>query len=181
MPETGFSPRRIKDHLRKWIGLYLAGMIAVCFLNHIVYTVTRPGVSDDAALRIMLLNVEMTFPHDEYAALSEALLADMQSADEGILSLEFEELPKAVKGDPSSEMLLYMKLTGGYGDLYLTDDTGLELLRQRNALAEGGLTRIENCVLTGEKAWLTVIANTTDMESAKLALPIVAGYLEEKI
>lgn len=181
MPETGFSLRRIKVHLRKWIGLYIAGMIAVCFLNHIVYTVTRPGFSDDETLRIMLLNVDMTISHDEYASLSQALLTELQMADEGILSLEFEELPKAVKGDPSSEMLLNMKLTGGYGDLYLTDDAGLELLKQRDALAEDGLTRIENCVLTGSGAWLTMIANTTDMESARAALPILAGYLEEKI
>ena len=180
MPETGFCLQRIKVHLRKWIGLYVAGMIAVCFLNHIVYTVTRPGFSDDERLKIMLLNVETALTDSAYAALSMQMLPEIQAADEGILILEFEELPAASKGDPTSEMLLAMKLTGGYGDLYLTDEAGLELLRQRNALANDGPVRIKNCVLTGGEAYLTIVANTTDMESARIALPIVSAQLEEK-
>ena len=179
MPETGFSRQRIKLHLKKWIGLYLAGMIAVCFLNHIVYTVTRPGFSDDERLKIMLLNVETVLTEEDYAALSMRMLPEIQKADEGILILAFEELPQIEAGNPASEMLLAATLTGRYGDLYLTDESGLMLLEKRNALTENGRLQIQKCVLTGDAAWLVIASNTTDMESAQLALPIAAGLLEE--
>ena len=180
MPESGFALRRIREHLRRWIGLYLAGMIAVCFLNHIVYTVTRPGFSDDERLKIMLLNVETALTDSDYADLSMKLLPEIQKADEGVLILEFAELPQIEAGNPSSELLLKVQLTGGYGDLYLTDEAGLALLAQKNALAEDGAVQIDSCVLTGQKAYLAIISNTTDMESARIALPIVAAMLEEK-
>lgn len=178
MPETGFSLQKIKLHLKKWIGLYLAGMIAVCFLNHIVYTVTRPGFSDDERLKIMILNAETMFAQEDYAELSMRMLQEIQKADAGILTLEFEELPQIEDGNLSSEMLLSATLTGGYGDLYLTDESGLMLLEKKNALTDDRI-RIQKCVLTGKEAYLAVISNTTDMESARLALPIAAGLLEE--
>lgn len=179
MPETGFSLRRIRAHLRKWIGLYLVGMIAVCFLNHIVYTVTRPGFSDDETLRIMLMNVETVIGDEDYEELSMKLLPEIQKADAGIQIIEFEQIPFITPEDPTSNMLLQIKLTGGFGDIYLTDEAGLELLRGKQALAEDGVAHLRKCVLTGSEAYLAIISNTTDMESAHAALPVLAAALEE--
>ena len=53
------------------------------------------------------------------------------------------------------------------------------MLRVKHALAEDGVMRLQRCVLTGSEAYLAIISNTTDMESARLALPIAAGLLEE--
>ena len=179
MPETGLRLKRIKSHLRRWIGLYLAGMLAVCFLNHIVYTVTRPGFSDDERLKVMLLNVQASLSDEDYAALSMQLLPEIQKADDGVSILEFEELPEIADGNPSSEMLLKVQLTVGYGDIYLTDEAGLGLLRRNNALAEDGVVWLEDCILTGSGAYLAIISNTTDMDSARAALPVLAQGLKE--
>lgn len=177
MPETGLRLKEIKAHLRRWIGLYIAATVALCFLNHVIYTVTRPGFSDDERLKVMLLNVESTFSDEDYAALSINLLPQLQKKDEDIRVLEFEQLPNAALGDPSSEMLLAMKLTGGYGDLYLTDEAGLDLLRAKQAVYAS--VYIENCRLTGEGAHLCIIANTTDMDSAQAAFEVLQKELGE--
>ena len=179
MPETGFSLQRIKVHLRKWIGLYLVGMIAVCFLNHLIYTVTRPGFSDDERMKIMLMNVETALSDEDYEELSMNLLPEIQKTDAGIQILEFEQIPFITAEDPASNMLLQIKLTGGFGDLYLTDAAGLELLRTKQALVEDGVVHLQKCVLTGSEAYLAIISNTTDMESARIALPVLADALEE--
>lgn len=178
MPETGFSLQRITAHLRKWIGLYIAGTIAVCFLNHLVYTITRPGFSDDERLKVMLLNVESILPDAEYAELSMQLLPALQQVDEGILILEFESLPPVSADDAASEMLLSVKLTGGYGDLYLTDEAGLALLKRKQACVEEAVIHLESCRLTGGECYLAVISNTTDMESAMRALSVLAKELK---
>ena len=177
MPETGFSIEKIKIHLRKWIGLYLAATIGLCFLNHLIYTVTRPSFSDDERLKIMLLNVESVLSDEEYADFSAKLLPELQALDPGILTLEFEQLPFVQEGDAGSEMMLSVKFTGGFGDLYLTDEAGLAFLQKKNLC--GPTEFIENCLLTGGEAYLAIISNTTDMDSAVTALPLVAGALKE--
>ena len=202
MPETAFSMQRIKMHLRRWIGLYLAGMIALCFLNHLVYTVTRPGFSDDERLKVMLLNVDFQLSDEEYAALSLQLLPEIQKADDGILTLEFEPLAGAAQGNPASDMLLSAKLIGGFGDIYLCDRYGYELLGRRGALQDlgkiqidgwesiaaadtetgktftGGL-RLKHCRLTGGEINMAVAANGTDIDSAMAALRVIANALKE--
>lgn len=177
MPERGHCLARIKIHLRKWIGLYLAGMVLICFLNHLVYTVTRPEYSDDETLKIMLLNVDTG--DGDTDAQAEALLPRIQAADAGILALEFEQLPRITPGDAQSEMLLRVQLTGGFGDIYLCDGTGLALLKEMHACADGGTVHLEKCSLTGSGAYLAIVSNTTDMESARTALGILAENLKE--
>lgn len=173
MPESGFSWARIREHLRKWLALYIAATVALCFVNHLVFTVTRPGYSDDETIKIMLLNVEAEVPEDT----ASMLLAALQSADGGIRALEFEQLAAVSAGDATSEMLLSVKLTGGFGDIYLTDEAGLAMLEKRQAVADS--VQIERCMLTGGAAYLAVMRNTTDMESAMAALEILQTKLGE--
>jgi len=201
MPETEFSLRRLGLHLRKWIGLYLAATLALCFLNHLIFTVTRPRISDDALLKVMLLNVEPRLSDEAYAQLTMALLPEIQTAAPKIEALDFEQLRPAAAGDEQGMMLLNVKLISGYGDLFLTDAQGLALLAERQALADlegigiegweplfftdesgqryaGGL-RTSNCSLTGGEACLAIFVNGTDPDSARVALPILADALKE--
>ena len=179
MPETGFSLDRLREHLRKWIGLYLAATVALCFLNNLVYTVSRPGFSDDERLKIMLLNMESSLSDDEYAQLSMNLLPAVQAVAPTVQILEFESLPGASAGDMQGEMLLNMKITGGFGDLYLTDEAGRELLAAKGAIIERETLLIEGCILNGQGAYLTVMANGTDVEGAISAAAVLAEGLKE--
>lgn len=177
MPETGFCLSRLKAHLRSAIGLYLAAIAALCFLNHLVYTVTRPNISDDERLKIMLLNLEIVLSEEELDVLSAQLLTQLQEKDDGLLALEFEPLPHVQAGEAESEMLLSVKLTGGFGDLYLSDADGLALLEAKDAVTQSA--HLESCVLTGGGAYLSVMANTTDPTSAEAAFSVLVEMLEE--
>ena len=67
MPEVQLSPRRIREHLRRRWYFYLAGIVLLCFLNNLVYTVTRPRTPERALLRVMLVNVDAP---EAYSAFS---------------------------------------------------------------------------------------------------------------
>ena len=201
MPETGFSLRRIRIHLRKWIGLYIAATIALCFLNHLVYTMTRPGFSDDERLKIMLLNTDAQLSAPEYEALGDTLLAQIRRENEGVLTVEFEPLAGVRADDPAGMMLLGTKLIGGYGDIYLCDRAGLEALASRAALLDLGGMQIGGCEgascvhpetgkeitgglrmegsIFGNEIYLCVAANGTDTQGAAAALPHLAECIKE--
>lgn len=161
MPEGRITRQRIRDHLRRLWMVYLAGMVVLALANHLVYTVTRPSFSDDETLKIMLLNVDVSI--DE-----EALLKDVQHL--GFRAVETVPLCIAWE-DPGSDMLLAVQLTGGFGDIYITDAQGLAALEARNACravrsTSGGLR-------------LAVAKNGTNPESATAALELLAEKLGE--
>lgn len=123
MPEGKITGNMLRDHFRRLWLVYLVGIVLMFFLNNVIFDVTRPDFSDDETLKIMLLNAD--------AALSEdALLEDVRDLGFGCVEL----LPLAyAPEDPSSRMLVYMQLTGGFGDIWITDAAGLELLLERDA------------------------------------------------
>lgn len=180
MPEIGLTRERIRDHFRRMWLVYLAGIALMCFLNNVVYDITRPAYSDDETLKIMYLN---TLP----SVRADALLADARA-----LGFEaVEELEIAVlEGDPNSEMLLFVQLTGGFADICISDEAGLKLLRQRDAcLALDGvaLPGFEPCVgetgftealKTPSGEYLLVLKNGTNTQTALAALALLAENME---
>ena len=196
MPDAKLNRQRLRDHFRRLWLVYLLGLIALCFLNNLVYTVTRPRISDDELLKVMLLNVEADFPD----AFSAELLEEVQAADLGVLGVEF--VPIAAAGeDPTSQMLLFVQLTGGFGDIYITDETGLALLAERRACypledVHAAGTELSECLdpdtrerynaaLTlegsglGGRVYLIAARNSTDIETTLAALPVLAAALME--
>ena len=161
MPEGKITRQRMRDHLRRLWMVYLAGMLALALANHLVYTVTRPSYSEDETLKIMLLNVDVSI--DE-----EALLKDVQRL--GFRTVETVPLYIALE-DPASEMLLAVQLTGGFGDIYITDAQGLAALEARNACRA--------VRFTSGSLKLAVAENGTNPESATAALEPLAEKLGE--
>lgn len=203
MPETGFQLRRIREHLRRRWALYLAGAVLLCLVNNLIYTMTRPRFSDDEILRVMLLNVDVALSDEDYAQLSMELLSQIQAADADVQILEFEPLIGVTDANPQAMALLFAKLTGGFGDVYLSDEAGLKLLAERGACLDlgdvdlPGWTNVEytdpatgetcvaglktlRCRISGGPACLSVMANGTDIEGAKTALPSLARALQEE-
>lgn len=123
MPEGKINRQRVQDHFRRLWAVYLIGAVALCFLNHLVFTVTRPGYSEAETLKIMLVNADVFLSEDEVLSNVEHL---------GFRAVETLELSVAPE-DETSRMLLITQLVSGDGDIYITDTAGLDVLREREA------------------------------------------------
>lgn len=133
MPETGLSPNRIREHLRKRWYLYLAGALLVCLLNNLIYTVTRPRVPERALLHVMLVNVDA--PDSELERLEQALLTAAQAAEPDVRAVELEPLQYLGESDAGSNILLATKFAAGGADLYIADEAGYEVMAARGFCA----------------------------------------------
>ena len=62
MPETGLSPNRIREHLRRRWYIYLIGAVLLCFLNNLIFTVTSdvPGETDSLYVESIPLDASAT-------------------------------------------------------------------------------------------------------------------------
>lgn len=187
MPEEKITRQSIRDHFRRMWVWYLAGIAIVLFLNNLFFTVTRPSFSDGETLKIMLLNTS--------AAIDEEKL--LQSIGEtGIQCVQTEELAFASADDSTSNMLLMVKLTAGFGDIYITDESGLMQLNNRAACLdladirargfepvtvihpESGET-LTGALKTPDGKYLVIPSNSTNIQEAKTALPLLAAMITE--
>ena len=159
MPERGITRVRIRDHLRRLWSAYLIGAVALCLLNHVVFTMTRPGFSEEETLKIMLLNADIS--------LSEQVLLK-ETEHLGFRAVQTVELSFAPE-DPTSRMLLVTQLVAGDGDIYITDAAGLSVLQER------GVCHTVRRIPDG--TYLAAIRSGTELQSALGALDI----LEEKL
>lgn len=123
MPEGKLTRQRVRDHFRRLWAVYLAGVVALCFLNHLVYTVTRPGYSEEETLKIMMVNTGISLSEEDLLA---------KTAHMGFRAVETVEL-SVVPGDATSRMLLISRMVSGDGDIYVTDAAGLSVLQEREA------------------------------------------------
>lgn len=190
MPEKGIDRKRLREHFRRLWAVYLIGAVALCFLNHLIYTVTRPSYSEEQTFKLMLVNVELQIDEEE-------LLEAVRTMDGDIRAAEVVSLAGVVVEDPTSVMLLSTQLVSGFGDMYYTDAAGLEVLINRRAClpleieAPQGWTlayRVdpesgEEFAAALERAdgseFLTVASNGTNVESTLKLLPILAEKILE--
>ena len=162
MPEGKITRQRVKDHFRRLWAVYLIGAVALCFLNHLVFTMTRPGYSDDETLKIMLLNTDISIAEEDLLGKVEHL---------GFRTVETVELTVAPE-DETSRMLLITQLVSGFGDIYITGEAGLDVLNERYAChtvreLQSGL-------------YLVVSRNGTNLETAQSAAEILVKELENE-
>lgn len=129
MPDTKFSLPRLREHLRKWWIFYVVGLALICFLNNLVFTMTRPQVPEENTVRIMLLNVYAEQEATE--ARADELLSELQAQERPVELVQFESLLGT--GDQYSDMVVVVKLASGYSDLFITDDAGFESLSIKGA------------------------------------------------
>lgn len=158
MPEKKISRQRLRDHFRRLWAVYLIGAVALCFLNHVVFTVTRPGYSEAETLKIMLLNADVSLSEDELLSKTKHL------GFQAVETLELSVDPQ----DATSRMLLITQLVSGYGDVYIADAAGLDVLHER-----------EVCRSVREISDGLYLAAVTDERNVQDALEILMDELGE--
>lgn len=163
MPETKLNLRRIREHLRKRWPIYIAGALLLCFLNNLVYTVTRPRTPEKMRLRVLTVNVNA--PQEAFDALADALLSAARAAEPELAEVVFEPVSYLGPGDSASSILLKVKLTAGDVDLILADAAGFEA-----AAAMGGCARLMQEDFPGAQFAYAVDADTGERYACGLEM-----------
>ena len=133
MPEVRLSPRRIREHFRRRWPVYLAGIVLLCFLNNLIFTVTRPRIPERTLLHVMLVNVDT--PDAELEGLEARLLTAAQAAEPEVRAVELEPLSYLGENDAGSAILLATKFAAGGADLFIADEAGYEAMAARGFCA----------------------------------------------
>lgn len=129
MPEKKLTRAKLGAHLRRCGLIYLAGAIALIFLNNLIFTMTRPRVPDEETVRVMVVNQNADFTQQK-----QALYEAVHAADETVRALDFE-----VMWYDSDQyelgMAMPVKLMAGGYDLLVGDEKGFDGMRLMGALA----------------------------------------------
>lgn len=166
MPHYGISWFRLKEHFRKYLAVYIVGVVICVLLTNLVYTSTAPQTPYDQEVLIYLADVYTdTEPLDDLAADA---LAYAQEFDETLLEVNFESLQYVdPEQDYTSSMLLMARLSLGEADVFLASGLCMEALCATEAflplddyLAEGWMEEfaLEPYLYTSEETGETFVA-----------------------
>ena len=125
MPDTKLSWRGLREHLRKYLWLYLLGAVLGLFGAELLWTMTRPRVPSTASV-----NIYLAAPYadaEPLQALAPDLLARVQADDPSVQQLSFETM---MYNDQiyTSNMLLLTRLTVGECDAFLASPEAMDAL-----------------------------------------------------
>lgn len=149
MPHKGLTWARIREHFRKYMAIYIVGLVICVLLTNLVYTSTTPRTPYDQEVLIYLADAYTnTQPLDDLAA--EAL-AFGQAGDETLLEVNFESLQFVdPEQDYTSSMLLMARLSLGEADVFFASGVCMESLCASEAfepldsyLAEGWMDGLD--------------------------------------
>lgn len=131
MPDTKFSFRALREHIRKYFWIYAVG-IALCLVgSSLLWTTTRPQVPNERNVIVYLAD-----GYSNPAPLSDVaqdMLARTRDFDDTLEEVEFQSL-QFTTDDYSGVMLLMTRLAVGEGDAFLASATTMEQLVRSQAL-----------------------------------------------
>lgn len=131
MPDTKFSWRGLREHIRKFLWIYLLG-IALCLAGtHMLWTMTRPRFGNAEVVTVALVdnysNADMLEP------IARHMLERTQPYDDTLKQVEFESL-MFTEGAYTSQMLLVTRLSVGECDAFLASQAAMDALTTSDAL-----------------------------------------------
>ncbi len=141
MPDTRFSWRSLREHLRKYIWLYLLGIALGLMGAELLWTMTRPQIPNQARVNIYLA---ADYSNAEpLEALAPDILARVQADDETIRQVAFESM---LYNDQAytSTMLLVTRLSVGECDAFLASAKAMEGL-----ISSGALIPLDDALAAG--------------------------------
>ena len=125
MPDTRFSWRALREHLRKYLWVYLVG-IAVCLVGtNLLWTTTRPRAENFEAVTVYMADAYSN--PDPLSGVAARMLEACQARDETLREVSFESL-MYTENDYNSSMLLMTRLAVGEADAFLASQAAMEAL-----------------------------------------------------
>ena len=131
MPDTKFSWRGLREHLRKYLFFYLLGIVLGLVGAELLWTMTRPRIPNEASVNIYLATDYSNA--EPLNALAPDLLNRVQADDPAIRQVYFESL---MYNDQvyTSSMLLMTRLSVGECDAFLASPLAMDALVDSGAL-----------------------------------------------
>lgn len=134
MPDTKFSLPMLKEHLRRYLWVYLFG-IALCLVGtSLLWTTTAPQLSNEETVIVFLT--------DSYAnpaplePVARDMLEAVQAFDPTVKQVEFQNLQYSGPDDYTSSILLMTRLSVGEGDAFLASASAIDALSRSEALLD---------------------------------------------
>ena len=132
MPDTKFSWRGLREHLRRYRWLYLLGIVMGLAGAELLWTMTRPRIPSEASVGIYLA-AEYS-DAEPLQALAPELLERVQEDDDAIKQVYFESLMYNEQVY-TSNMLLITRLSVGECEAFLASEAAMEALVASETLA----------------------------------------------
>ena len=132
MPDTKFSWRGLREHLRKFLFIYLVGIALGLVGAELLWTMTRPRIPNEASVNIYLASDYSDA--EPLNALAPDLLSRVQADDDAIQQVYFESLMYNEQVY-TSNMLLITRLSVGECDAFLASEAAMEALVASETLA----------------------------------------------
>jgi len=131
MPDTKFSFRALREHIRKYLWIYIVGIVACLVLSSLLWTTTRPRVPNEQNVTVYLTDGYAN--SDPLADVARDMLERTQAFDETLQEVTF--LPLQYNADDYTSMMLLMtRLAVGEGDAFLANASAMEQLARSQAL-----------------------------------------------
>lgn len=126
MPLTGLTWARLKEHIRKYSPVYIAGIVIMLFVSNILYTSTAPRVPAENEVLIYLVDgVTDAEPLNDLAAQA---LETLQPSDATLQAVNLATVMYSDPEDYNSQMLLMTRMVAGDGDVFLASSDAMQYI-----------------------------------------------------
>ena len=144
MPNTKFSWRALREHLRKYFLIYLLGIALCLFGTGMLWTMTQPRLKNEEVVTVCL-TANYSDP-EPLETVAQHMLEQTQSYDSTLKSVEFESLLYADELY-TSPMLLTTRMAVGECDAFLASQSAMDAL-----VGSRGIVPLDDAVAGG---WLS--------------------------
>lgn len=177
MPITKFSWPQLREHIRKFLWIYLAGIVVCLFGSNLIWTMTRPQVPIEQAVLVYMADAYSN--PDPLNGIAQDMLVRGQEFDETLQQVEFQSLQFSDPNtDYTSSMVMMARLSTGEGDVFLASEDALNYL-----IGSGATLPLDDYVANGwlsqydlEPYYATVV---TDEETGETETFMAALRLDE--
>jgi len=131
MPDTKFSWRGLREHLRKTFWIYLLGIVLCLVGTSMLWTMTRPRLGNSEVVTVCL--VDSFSNPDPLAPIASHMLEATRPFDDTLKQVQFETLMYNEQ-IYTSQMLLVTRLSVGEGDAFLANQAAMDALATSEAI-----------------------------------------------
>ena len=131
MPDTKFSWRGLREHIRKFFWIYILGIVICLVGTNLLWTTTRPRVSIEHSVTVFL--ADGYSDPTPLADIARDMLERTQAFDDTLEQVEFQSMMYN-ENDYTSSMLLVTRLSVGEGDAFLANQAAMDALASSEAL-----------------------------------------------